>query len=463
MKQSFQEKKRFHIFYAVRYLKYGFLLCLIPMIQALLAFDLPSLFTALRQDAFILLLCSVVALWLWWNTNFIYQDRSLFVQQGVIFERKYVFQAACVAAIEIHRPLHCRLFGASKLTLYFKDFFAPQTFLLYLPKKTAAEIAEQLMPVKQNNSVFAPTGFERLAFVMLSANVLTSGVFIWMSAKQLTEIFGEQVQVMAVENFSRIELWLEQFLPAGMAVLTALLFVVISITFLYSLLHTAGFTVCRNGGIIINKGGLITKIERRISVQAVSACNVRITPVARLLRRYPLYLSAGSFKGGDIPLMVYRKNMPQAPEILLQNFTQPDAPLCVPARKSVWQYLWLSLTCLSLSLGLCGVAVAVMPGILPILAVPVLLSGAGMLQAYEGFLKEGICKNKNRTLSITFTRFFTRHEVCVFTPNVAYTTYQHPLSLNAGRADFTVSLPCRLRYKARGIVQYVAHKVPFTL
>ena len=47
-------QRRFHIIFAVHYLRYGLLLCLVPMLQALLAFDLDSLWAALRQDAVIL-------------------------------------------------------------------------------------------------------------------------------------------------------------------------------------------------------------------------------------------------------------------------------------------------------------------------------------------------------------------------------------------------------------------------
>ena len=39
------EKRPFHILYALRYLRYGLLLCLVPMARALLAFDLQSFYT----------------------------------------------------------------------------------------------------------------------------------------------------------------------------------------------------------------------------------------------------------------------------------------------------------------------------------------------------------------------------------------------------------------------------------
>ena len=46
---------RFHIVFIVKYIRYGLILCLVPMLKALIKFDLPSLATALRQDAAILI------------------------------------------------------------------------------------------------------------------------------------------------------------------------------------------------------------------------------------------------------------------------------------------------------------------------------------------------------------------------------------------------------------------------
>lgn len=462
-----EHKHRFHIFFALRYLRYGLLLCLLPMVQALISFDLTALFMALWQDLYILIFCFVLALALWWRTGFWVKDDCVFVEHGFLLHHKYVFEKRSLAALEINRPLYCRFFGAAKVTLYFKNYAVPDKTMLFLPKRAAQHIADLLMPVREDASVFAPTGFERLALVMLSANVLTTTLFIWMGANRVTEVLGDgwrqQLTTLAQENFSRVEHFLAQFLPAGMALMTALLFLIISATFLYSFFHTAGFTVCRNGGVIINRGGLLTKIERRIFVQSVCACDVRVTPVARLLGRYPLYVSAGSFHGGDIPLMVYRRRTPQMPETLLANFRAPEGKLCVPAGKSPWQYVTMPLIGLVLSLALSGVALGVMPGMLPVLAVPTVLFLGSMAVCIEGIFKEGVCRNKNRTLSLCYTRFFTRHEVCVLTGDVSYTVFQNPFGINMGYANFYVRLPCRVRFRVRGVRQYLAHRMPFLL
>ena len=86
-----------------------------------------------------------------------------------------------------------------------------------------------------------------------------------------------------------------------------------------------------------------------------------------------------------------------------------------------------------------------------------------MIVSLEGLRREGLHKNENRTLSVVFTRFFTRHEVCVLTQDLAYTLFEHPFSVSEGRCDVTVCLPCRVRYRARGVLQYQARSIPFSL
>ncbi|MEG1275908.1 MAG: PH domain-containing protein [Ruthenibacterium sp.] len=450
------KRARFHIFYTLRYLRYGLLLCLVPMVRALIVFDLPALFLALWQGLSILLLCAAAAAYLWWFTGFWVADGCVLIERGLVLRHCSTYKKESIAVLDLQRPLYCRLFGAARLTLYFKNYAAPKKVLLYLPNKAAQRVANVLMPVREGASVFAPTGFDRLALTMLSANVLTTALFVYVGAQRVSELLGEDLRVLferAQQNFARFESFFAQFLPAGLAMMTALLFGLASVTFLHAFFQTAGLRVCRNGGVIICRGGVLTKTERRIAVQSISACDVRVTPAARLLGRYPLYVQAGSFAGGDFPLMVYKRSSPHTPEALLTGFRTPDAPLCEPARKSIWQYIGLPCACLALTLALCGVAFAVLPAVLPVLCVPLVLSIGCLAQSFEGYCKEGVCKNKNRTLALWYTRFFTRHEVCVFTPDVSYTVFQSPFGLNQGYASFTLHLPGGARLRARGISQ----------
>ena len=451
---------RFHPLHALRYLRYGFVLCLVPMVQALLAFDLESLAVALRQDAAILIVCCALAAVLWRSTWFSVEGDAVCAREGVFLLSSHRYASKSISAVEISRPLHCRMLGASNVTIYFKSRGARRKVVLCLPRRAAAEAAQALLPVRDDTSVFAPMGFERFALVMLSANLLTGCVFVYLGARRLTEWLGQPVRDKALENFTRLESLLASVLPAGLALATAALFVLIAAAFLVSLLHTAGFRVCRNGGVIISRGGLLTKLERRILVSAVTSADVRVTPVARLLRRRPVYVTAGSYRGGDLPLMVCRAEARRAPQALVPDYAPADGPLCVPARKSLPQYLWKPGSALAASLALCGAALWTVPGVLPVLYIPLIASLACCAVSAEGYFAEGVRRNENRTLSVTYTRFFTRHEVCVLTPDVSYEMFRHPVAVNQGRCDFTVRLPCGVRCRARGVLFCEADRLP---
>ena len=62
---NIRAKGRFHIIYTLKYIRYGLILCLVPMIQALFLWDFDSLYSALRQDAIILTVMGVLSLCIW--------------------------------------------------------------------------------------------------------------------------------------------------------------------------------------------------------------------------------------------------------------------------------------------------------------------------------------------------------------------------------------------------------------
>ena len=428
--------------------------------QALIQFDLPALFAALWQDACILAACFAAAAVVWWFTRFTVEEHDVCTRQGVLVRSHHRYSAKSISVVEIRRPLHCRLLGASYLTFYFKTRGTRCKVKLCLPRRAAEAAADALLTVENDVRVFAPAGFEKLAFVMLSANVLTSCLFLWLGAQRLTEWLGSDVRDKAFENFTKLESLFETVLPAGLALATAALFVIVSAAFAVSLLHTTGFRVCRTGGVILSRCGLLTKTERRILVSAVTSADVRVTPVARLLRRRPVYVTAGSFRGGDMPMMVYRAGADRAPQALVPRYEPAEGPMCRCARRSLPQFLWKPGTALAVSLALCGVALWALPGILPVLYVPVLASAGCLAQSAEGYFVEGMARQKGGALCVTYTRFFTRHEVCVMTPDVTYETFRHPVSVREGRSDFTVRLPCGIKCRARGVMHAAADRMP---
>lgn len=445
------QPKRPHLLDSLRFFRYGLVLCLVPMIQALFHFDLEGLWLALQQDAVILAVCLVPSLVLWAAARISVTPQAVVFRQGVGFCLQQSFARASIAAVAIEQPLYCRFLGAARVRLYFRDYTVPRKLTVYLTKRDAFLLSETLMPVRRHSGLFTPAGFERLALAMLSANAVTTSIFLWMGVQRLNEYFEQDLEQLALEHFNRLEVLLEQLLPAGAAFLAALVFCLASITFCYSFFHTFGFSCGRSGGVIISRGGFFTKIERRIRACDVTACHVRVTPVARLLRRRPVYLTAGWFSGGDMPLIVYKAGQEHLVQALLPDFVFPSKPLGDTAGKSLNQFFWQPAVALGLCLGLCGVAMTVMPGLVGILVLLALLCTGCLLVSLEGFGREGIADNPNRTLALVYTRFFTRHEVCVFTPDRSFAVRQNPFSVRLGRSNVFVRLPARHAFRVRGV------------
>lgn len=443
--------KRFHLFYSLKYIKYALLLCVLPMLQALFRFDWQSFVVALRQDLLILLVSLALGFAIWFVARFKITNTALYIQKGVFIKQTLSFKYSDIAVIETVRPLLFRFFGASHVTLYFNSQSAMRKHKLILSKKIAQEFCDLIMPVKSDVSVFEPSGAERLSFVMLSANIITSSIFAFMVASNIKDVLGSAAGDFAIDKFNKFELFLEHFLPTSLAFITALLFLLFSISIIYSILRTAFFSVCRNGGIMICHGGLLTKTERRIACKHITSCDVRITPAARLLRRYPVFVYAGTYNLSDTPVFAFKQNERARLSLLLPEFEMPQSAWNPPKVRNIFQYIWPQLTVLGITAIIAIAAYYRLPSIISALVVPFLLGFLSLLNAIDGYGRENIARLKNCTLSVTYSRFFTRHEVCVFSLDISMRIWRNPIYLTDGRSDLYLSLPHRRRLRVRGV------------
>ena len=151
-------KGHFHIVYILKIIRYGLILCLVPMIQALLNFDLESLYRALRQDAVILIAMGAV---LWRRVGFALTGRALVLDMGILVRRRASFARRDIAVLEQDRPLWLRLAGGSRVTVYMARGRGRNKATFYLPRRQAAALAETLLPVNSEAVLFAPTRAER--------------------------------------------------------------------------------------------------------------------------------------------------------------------------------------------------------------------------------------------------------------------------------------------------------------
>lgn len=452
-----QLKGHFHIVYVLKIIRYGLILCLLPMVQALLAFDLESLYRALRQDAAILVVMAGLGLALWRRVGFVLTGRALVLDTGLLVRRRAVFVRRDIAVLEQARPLWLRLAGASRVTVYLARGRGRTKATFYLPRRQAAALAELLLPVQSDAVLFAPTRAERIRLTVLSANLATTAALVLVSLRQTRRLLGmeleEKLNDLALGQLAQVEKLLELVLPAGLAWLVTLVFALWGAALLWSLLSTAGFKVCRSGGVILAKGGHVNHLERRILASAVSVCDVRLTPVGRLLRRRAVYLSAGSYRGGDIPVLVYKPGTEALIRALVPKFAPaPLAPEMLAGR-SLPLFLWKGAAAFVFSAALMGVSLWQLPQITPLLVAPTLLCLGLVLAGLEGWLTEGVYQTAEGTLALQYTRGFTRHTAYVLTADRAFTCRQTPFSEGVGRCDLVVHLPCRARLRVRAIKQ----------
>lgn len=457
---------RFHIVYSLKLMQKMLVVCVVPLIQALIAFDLPSLFTALRQELVLLLVLAALAGLLWLRAGWRLDGDGLCLRTGLLVRRQTRLEIRQIAVVELARPPWLRMLSGSRMVLYLAKSRSLPSVTIYLPKRAAAGLAEILLPTRAAQSFYKPTGAERLGLVMLSADLMTTAALLWLSARQTVELLGEDLagslDTITWANLSRLEHLAERFLPAGVAWLFTLALVLSCVSLLLSLFKTSRFHVSRNGGVIYFRGGLFTLTERRVRAAAVTVCDVRTTLAARLLRRYPVYLAAGSFDGGDIPVLVYKKGQEALLEALMPEFRLPG-----PVRRGLYAngrslpvFLGVPGVLLGVFLVLAGVSAWRLPALTPLLLLPALPALALCLVALEAFFTEDIARGSNRVLTVQYSRGFTRHRLCIFTPDLAVSIRQTPFSELQGRCELRLRLPFFKRVRVRSLEYYRAAGLP---
>ncbi len=449
---------RFHIVYSLHLLKNGLIFCLVPLLQALLRWDLPSLYGVLQQEALILLALVAVSLFLWRRTGWRQYPDRLEMHSGLVLHRARVLRRSELAVVEIARNPFLKLLGAARVTLY--GCRSRQTVTLYLTRRDAAALADALLPPPRKAPLFKPVGAQRLSFVMVSANLISTALLLMVSLRQTEELLGAAVTLPLRDNLTRLEQLVEQVVPTGVAWLFTAAFVLWGASLAVSLLRTVGFSVACSGGVILCHGGFLLHTERRILASAVSACYLRVTPVARLLRRYPVYLTAGAYHASDVPVLVYKKGQTDLLGALMPGFVPPSGASENRIGRSAPVFFWKSGLCLAFSLAVTGVSVWQLPAVTGLLAIPCLLSAAALLVAAEGYRLEGAARTPGRVLTVQYSRAFTRHWVCVFTPDVNLTLFASPFAQAVGRCNLTVCLPCGSRMRVRSVNRYRAAHLP---
>ncbi len=457
---------KFHTVYSIIVIRKMLVVCLVPLVHPLLALDLASLYSALLQELALVVTMTGLSWAVWLRSGWRLTAQGLTLRTGVVLQRIRTLTPAQIAVVELRRSVPMRLVGATHVTVYLAKGASLPRASFYLPRRAADQLAEELMPAQAATSFFRPTGAQRLSLVMLSANLMTTAALAWLSVRETAQTLGEllpadwqALNAATRQNLTVLEKLVERFLPAGIAWLFTAVLVLSCLSLLLGLFRTAGFSVSRHGGVILYSGGLLTLTQRRIRASAVTVCDVRTTLAARLLRRYPVYLAAGSYRGDDIPVLVYKRGQEPLLEALMPEFRIPLPSLRRPhlQGRSLPAFLGVPGCLLLVSWVLFCVSGWQLPALAPMLFLLVAVFLTLVLVQAQAFFFEDAWRSESGVLTVQYVRGFTMHAVCVFTPDLSYGTWQTPFSEVRGRCTLRLRMPFHRLVRVRSMEQVRAN------
>ena len=441
-------ERRLHPFTVLRFLRKTLVVYLLPLVQVLFERNWTALHTALRQDALLFLLLCAVSWGILHVSSWSLDDTGVFHlhwRLGIRLDR--ALRGEMLAALTIDRPLLYRMAGASRLTLYPVGAAQKHTLSVCLPKADAEAVADQLMPLVKP-TLHRPAGGERAALGFLGANGLSTLALFVLAVRQTRDVPDWNPAVFAQIQVSFLARFAARWLPAGAAWLLAAAGFLLGASLMRSFAQTVHYEVWHTATQIGSRGGWIDRFECRVRSAQISYADVRVSPLARVLKRWPVFVTAGCCTP-ELPLFVYRSGGEALFRELLPEFQMPPDVRADTTQRSLIFFVPAGIPfalCALLSL----VSVTVLPAMTVTLLVPtvfffVLLCGAVMGYTWEGiWLREG-------KVTLRRQEGVYLHCICVFHPDLCLMGFQSPWAANVRRTNLTLIFPGQVRLRVRSI------------
>ena len=385
-------QRHYHPLAALRFLRKAVVVCLLPLANALLEFSLNALLTALRQDAALLLfLCGASSILLEASSWALDEAGVRRLRWAFISKRERIIRGEALAALTIERPLFFRLLGGR----------------LHRGRglrrgRRLPERGKQLHARKE----------------LLHARVV------------------------------RLVRFAAHWLPAGAAWMLVLTGALFGISLARSFVQSVHYTVWHTADQLGSRGGWLSRFEFRVRSSEISYADVRVSPIARLMKRWPVFVVAGSCRP-ELPLFVYRSGQEELFRELLPEFRMPpDTRHDLTHRSAVF------FAPAGIPFGLCLLLVLVSRSVLPALTgtllIPTAVFAVFLAGGLMGWLKEGIWLREGR-FTLRRQKGVYLHCICVFHPDVCLRTFQSPWAARYQRMTLTLALPGQVRLKVRSI------------
>ena len=437
---------RLHPFAALRVLRKTLVLYLVPLVNVLFERNWEALRAALRQDIVLfLLVCGVSWVILRASSWSLDENGTLCLHWKLLFRFDRTVRGASLAALTIERPFYFRLAGASRVTLYPMGEPKKRTLTLCLRRADAQHLADQLLPIEAP-SLHRPKGGERAALGLLGANSLSTLALFLLAIRQTQQ--GPDRYELAFAQINFLAGLAARWLPTGAAWLLAFAGFLLGLSLIRSFVQTVHYEVWHTADQIGSSGGWLDRFEIRVKTAEISYADVRFSPFARLLRRWPVFVTAGGCSP-ELPLFVYRSGEEALFRELLPEFRMPPDLLARTEQRSL-----IFFAPAGAPFALCALLTLIsrstLPGLTVTLLFPTLFFAAGLAGGMMGYRREGVWLREGR-LTLRRQRGIYLHSICVFHPDLCLMGFQSPWAANVRRTNLTLIFPGQVRLKVRSI------------
>lgn len=166
-----------------------------------------------------------------------------------------------------------------------------------------------------------PAGGERAALVVLGANGLSTLALTYLAIRQ-SRPFPLTAEAVALSRLNILVRFAAHWLPAGAAWMLVLTGALFGISLARSFVQSVHYTVWHTADQLGSRGGWLSRFEFRVRSREISYADVRVSPIARLMKRWPVFVVAGSCRP-ELPLFVYRSGQEELFRELLPEFRMP--------------------------------------------------------------------------------------------------------------------------------------------
>ena len=255
-------------------------------------------------------------------------------------------------------------------------------------------------------------------------------------------------ETLAFAHLGHLAAFAARWLPAGAAWLLTLATALFGASLARSFAQAVHYEVWHTATQIGSRGGWIDRFECRVRSAQISYADVRVSPAARVLKRWPVFVTAGCCTP-ELPLFVYRSGGEALFRELLPEFQMPPDVRADTTQRSLIFFAPAGIPfalCALLSL----VSVTVLPAMTVTLLVPTVFFFVLLCGAVMGYTREGIWLREGK-VTLRRQEGVYLHCICVFHPDLCLMGFQSPWAANVRRTNLTLIFPGQVRLRVRSI------------